>query len=68
MIKSSQSDAQVKGALIVGEIGKLIDMSKNAEVMQLLPGLFKAQSEDAKIAASIGIGNIAIGNPQHFLP
>jgi len=43
-------------------------MSKNAEVMQLLPGLFKAQSEDAKIAASIGIGNIAIGNPQHFLP
>ena len=68
MIKTTNPDHQIKGALILGEVGKLIDTSKNSEVIQILPGLFKGSSEDSKIAASIGLGNVSIGNPQHYLP
>jgi len=51
----------------LGEFGKLVDLSGVPNLIDKVSALFKSQNEDVKIAASIGLGNISIGNPDFFL-
>jgi len=66
MIKDEKQ--AMKGSLILGEIGKLIDLSGEKGLIETVSHLFKLKDEDTRTAASICIGNVAIGNPDSFLP
>ncbi|KAG8723447.1 hypothetical protein FRC09_003293 [Ceratobasidium sp. 395] len=54
--------------LTVGEIGRFIDMSNQAEVLDNALGFFKSDSEEVRSAAAFAVGNIAIGSQERFLP
>lgn len=58
----------VVSSLILGEIGRLNDLSKNKDLTSTIDNLFNHQSPDVKIAASHCLGHICIGNLAHFLP
>jgi len=53
----------------LGEIGRRTDLSNSKEVKNVVFNAMEtANSEDIKSAASIALGNIAIGNLEKFLP
>lgn len=54
-------------SLSLGELGKLMDLSKIPNVIDLVSSLFKAADESVRTAASICLGNISVGNPDFFL-
>ncbi|KAH9982078.1 TIP120-domain-containing protein [Lactifluus volemus] len=54
--------------LILGEIGRFIDMSPQQEVFNNAIELFASDQEDVRTAAAFAAGNIAIGNLHLFLP
>lgn len=58
----------IVGALTIGEYGKLKDLSSEQRILQMVQRLFNHAQEDVKFAASICMGNVAIGNPEFFLP
>jgi hypothetical protein len=58
---------EIKGALCLGELGKLTDLSGIPNMIDSVSTLFKVQNEDIRTAASICLGNISIGNPDFFL-
>ncbi|KAF8737377.1 hypothetical protein AX14_012971 [Amanita brunnescens Koide BX004] len=58
----------VLSLLIVGELGRFIDMSTQAEVFTHVIEHFGAESESLRSAAAFAAGNIAIGNLHRFLP
>lgn len=66
-VKGQGNESQLKGALCLGEYGKLNDLSGVANIIDQVSALFKSQSEDVRTAASIALGNISIGNPDFFL-
>ena len=51
----------------MGQYGKLVDLSKEAQIIPTVQGLFKSTDDNVRIAASICLGNVAIGNPNFFL-
>ncbi|KAH9075666.1 TIP120-domain-containing protein [Lactarius deliciosus] len=54
--------------LILGEIGRFIDMSPQHDVFDVAIELFASDQEDIRTAAAFAAGNIAIGNLHLFLP
>uniref|UniRef100_A0A7S3JJY1 TATA-binding protein interacting (TIP20) domain-containing protein n=1 Tax=Euplotes harpa TaxID=151035 RepID=A0A7S3JJY1_9SPIT len=58
----------ILSSLIIGEIGRLSDMSGNKSITKTIDGLFNHANTDVKIAASHCLGHICIGNLKHFLP
>ncbi|TNV72944.1 hypothetical protein FGO68_gene9894 [Halteria grandinella] len=58
---------EVQASLALGELGKLLDLSTVANILNTVSALFKAPDESIRIAASISIGNISVGNPDFFL-
>eukprot|EP00349_Pseudokeronopsis_sp_Brazil_P001033 CAMPEP_0202963642 /NCGR_PEP_ID=MMETSP1396-20130829/7659_1 /ASSEMBLY_ACC=CAM_ASM_000872 /TAXON_ID= /ORGANISM="Pseudokeronopsis sp., Strain Brazil" /LENGTH=341 /DNA_ID=CAMNT_0049685041 /DNA_START=2492 /DNA_END=3517 /DNA_ORIENTATION=+ len=60
-------DHQIKGALCLGEFGKLEDVSKVDGIVQLVSSLFAGANEEVRTAASICLGNISVGNTDFFL-
>ncbi|KAK2459779.1 hypothetical protein APHAL10511_008211 [Amanita phalloides] len=58
----------VLSLLIVGELGRFIDMSPQPEVFNHVIEHFSADSEGVRSAAAFAAGNIAIGNLHQFLP
>ncbi|KAF8499003.1 TIP120-domain-containing protein [Russula emetica] len=54
--------------LVLGEIGRFIDMSPQQDVFNGAIELFASDQEDVRTAAAFAAGNIAIGNLQLFLP
>ena len=58
---------QIVGALCLGEYGKIVDLSKEAKIIPTVQGLFQSGEDNVRIAASICLGNVAIGNPDFFL-
>ena len=64
---SAQPQHQIVGALCLGQYGKLVDLSKEAKIIPTVQGLFKSSEDNVRIAASICLGNVAIGNPDFFL-
>jgi len=63
----SKPNHQIVGALCLGEYGKIVDLSKEAKIIQTVQGLFQSSEDNVRIAASICLGNVAIGNPDFFL-
>ncbi|KAG2745509.1 TIP120-domain-containing protein [Suillus brevipes Sb2] len=72
MKKSSKSKSTtsivVLSLLIVGELGRFIDMSKQQDTFSSTIEHFAAEEEEIRAAAAFAAGNIAIGNLHQFLP
>ncbi|KAF8878431.1 armadillo-type protein [Infundibulicybe gibba] len=58
----------VLSLLIVGELGRFIDMSPQQEIFTYAIEHFAGDQEELRAAAAFAAGNIAIGNLQQFLP
>ncbi|KAF8168473.1 armadillo-type protein [Crassisporium funariophilum] len=54
--------------LIVGELGRFIDMSNQKEIFVFVIDHFASEQEEMRAAAAFAAGNIAIGNLHQFLP
>lgn len=68
-IQNPRSDPQHMFALlVVGEIGRHIDLSGVANLKQVILASFSPPSEEVKSAASYALGSIAVGNLQQYLP
>ncbi|KAI8983266.1 ARM repeat-containing protein [Trametes punicea] len=58
----------VLSLLVMGEIGRFIDMSPQHEIFNQAIDRFTAEQEEVRTAAAFAAGNIAVGNLHHFLP
>ncbi|KAJ6521352.1 armadillo-type protein [Mycena vulgaris] len=58
----------VLSLLILGELGRFIDMSNQQEIFRDAIEHFAAEQEEIRAAASFAAGNIAIGSLHQFLP
>ncbi|KAI0757560.1 TIP120-domain-containing protein [Daedaleopsis nitida] len=58
----------VLSLLVMGEIGRYIDMSPQQEIFNQAIERFTAEQEEVRTAAAFAAGNIAVGNLHHFLP
>nr|CAI5840813.1 unnamed protein product [Callosobruchus analis] len=68
-IQTAQSDSQqIFALLVVGEIGREIDLTTIPNLKQVILNSFSAVSEEVKSAASYALGSICIGNLQQYLP
>jgi len=67
LAKDSAAKKQITGLLCLGEFGKLVDLSKEAEIFDLIQKYFSNANEEVRQAASISLGKITIGNPKFFL-
>lgn len=67
MVGTQDPNQIIVGALTIGEYGKIVDLSGEARIMPTVQRLFGHPQEDVKNAASICMGNVTIGNPNHFL-
>ncbi|KAG9510927.1 Cullin-associated NEDD8-dissociated protein 1, partial [Fragariocoptes setiger] len=56
------------GLLIIGEIGKSIDLGSVENLCQTILDAFGSPHEDVKSAASYSLGSVAVGNLHQFLP
>ncbi|KAJ7366442.1 armadillo-type protein [Mycena albidolilacea] len=64
----AKSTTVVLSLLILGELGRFIDMSNQQEIFRDAIEHFASEQEDIRAAASFAAGNIAIGSLQQFLP
>ncbi|KAI0344168.1 ARM repeat-containing protein [Trametopsis cervina] len=58
----------VLSLLVVGEVGRFIDMSPQQDIFNAAIERFGAEQEEIRTAAAFAAGNIAVGNLHHFLP
>ncbi|EPQ61385.1 hypothetical protein GLOTRDRAFT_30890 [Gloeophyllum trabeum ATCC 11539] len=58
----------VLSLLILGELGRFIDMSPQHDIFTSTIDFFTAEQEEVRTAAAFAAGNIAVGNLHHFLP
>ncbi|KAI3602368.1 cullin-associated nedd8-dissociated protein 1 [Moniliophthora roreri] len=58
----------VLSLLILGELGRFIDMSPQQDIFNHAIEHFSAEQEEVRSAAAFAAGNIAIGNLHQFLP
>ncbi|KAK7039295.1 Cullin-associated nedd8-dissociated protein 1 [Favolaschia claudopus] len=68
--KTSKAKTQtvVLSLLILGELGRFIDMSNQQDIFRDAIEHFAGEQEEIRAAASFAAGNIAIGNLPQFLP
>ncbi|XP_043248019.1 cullin-associated NEDD8-dissociated protein 1 isoform X3 [Colletes gigas] len=68
-VQNPQSDAQhIFALLVIGEIGRHVDLSGIASLKHIILNSFSSHSEEVKSAASYTLGNIAVGNLPEYLP
>lgn len=66
---SDDEDSKIiVSSLVLGEIGRLNDLSKIKNLTKAIDELFAHKNGDIKTAASHCLGHICIGNLSHFLP
>ncbi|WWD22460.1 hypothetical protein CI109_106951 [Kwoniella shandongensis] len=65
--KASEPDVYL-GLLCIGEIGRLLDLSTNADLLEKVLTFFNNESEEVRSAAAFAAGNLAVGSPNVFLP
>ncbi|KAI0358837.1 ARM repeat-containing protein [Trametes cingulata] len=58
----------VLSLLVMGEVGRFIDMSPQQDIFNQAIDRFTAEQEEIRTAAAFAAGNIAVGNLHHFLP
>jgi cullin-associated NEDD8-dissociated protein 1 len=54
--------------LIIGEIGRTLDLSKDQSLYNRVLSFYEAKSEEIRSAAAFATGNMAVGNLGVFLP
>lgn len=54
--------------LLLGELGRVADLSAFPEVERIVVGALSAGSEDVKATASLALGGVAVGNVHRYLP
>ena len=59
---------QTFSLLAIGEIGRHIDLSADANVRAVIFNCFNNSNEDIKSAASYALGNVSLGNLNLYLP
>ncbi|KZV77591.1 TIP120-domain-containing protein [Peniophora sp. CONT] len=62
------SSQVVLSLLVLGEIGRFVDMTPNRDLFNQAIELFGSDQEDVRVAAAFAAGNITIGNLHQFLP
>lgn len=68
-VVGANNDAQhVFALLVIGEIGRHIDLSSVVQLKTVVLNSFSHVSEEVKSAASYTLGNISIGNLPQYLP
>lgn len=68
-IQNPRNDAQhIFALLIIGEIGRHIDLSSISSLKQVILNSFSPPSEEVKSAASYTLGSVAVGNLPNYLP
>ncbi|KAH0549044.1 cullin-associated NEDD8-dissociated protein 1 [Cotesia glomerata] len=68
-VQHPQNDAQhIFALLVIGEIGKHVDLSSISSLKHVILNSFSSLSEEVKSAASYTLGNIAVGNLPEYLP
>lgn len=67
LAQSKGKEEQIKGIICLGEIGKLIDLSSETQILELILKNFQSPEDDIRQASSISLGNLTIGNPKFFL-
>jgi len=68
-IQNPRGDPQhIFALLVVGEIGRHIDLSGVSNLKQVILASFSPPSEEVKSAASYALGSVAVGNLQQYLP
>ena len=63
-----ESETIIKSSFVLGEIGRLNDLSGVKDIAANVDNLFNHSDPDVKQAASHCMGHICIGNLTHFLP
>lgn len=64
----NENDQKLKAAIIIGEIGKKIDLSSIKNLVERLDHMFLDENADIRSSASHCLGNISIGNVEFFFP
>ncbi|KAI0825335.1 ARM repeat-containing protein [Trametes gibbosa] len=64
----SKTSQVVLSLLVMGEVGRFIDMSPQHDIFIHAIERFTAEQEEVRTAAAFAAGNIAVGNLHHFLP
>ncbi|KAK7869061.1 hypothetical protein R5R35_000783 [Gryllus longicercus] len=68
-IQNPRNDSQhIFALLIIGEIGRHIDLSSITSLKQVILNSFSPPSEEVKSAASYTLGSVAVGNLPQYLP
>ncbi|XP_015114228.1 cullin-associated NEDD8-dissociated protein 1 [Diachasma alloeum] len=68
-VQDPASDSQhIFALLVIGEIGKHVDLSGIQPLKSVILSSFSSHSEEVKSAASYTLGNIAVGNLPEYLP
>lgn len=68
-VQSPRNDPQhIFALLVIGEIGRHIDLSGVSNLKQVILASFSPPSEEVKSAASYALGSIAVGNLPQYLP
>jgi len=67
MAQDSDPKNQVRGALCIGQVCILSDMSSEKVLLDIVKKGFESENSDVRQAASICLGDCAIGNPKFFL-
>lgn len=57
----------IASLLTIGQFGKIVDLSKNNKVIPLVKKFVEHPQGDVRLAASIALGNVTVGNPNAFL-
>lgn len=68
-VQNPISDQQhIFALLVIGEIGRHIDLDRVPNLKETILSSFLPQSEEVKSAASYTLGSVAVGNLQAYLP
>lgn len=64
----AKTSTVVLSFLVLGEIGRFVDMSPQVDIFHAAIAHFEAEQEEVRAAAAFAAGNITVGNLHHFLP
>ncbi|KZT42868.1 ARM repeat-containing protein [Sistotremastrum suecicum HHB10207 ss-3] len=68
-LRGTSTDAsKTLSLLVLGEIGRTVDMANQTSVFETAVQYFDAEAEEVRSAAAFAVGNMAIGNVQKYLP
>jgi len=66
--KAADDTPQLVALLCLGDLGRRVNLEKVDSLQKVLISAFESANEEVKSAASIALGNVAVGNLTKFLP